>query len=170
MQLPCAVARLGRNFGSASEMLVALQVYGIDPLAGMRDGAGETPMEIVKDMLITHRIPGVYGMLQRMVMCLKAIATAVGMGDMSPIAQLVPHARRFLQSRALPARDLELASAGHEWRAQRVTPESAAVDAAVTTCSELAKDIARGEATRVQGLRAQPTTSWALSSSKPTLS
>ena len=63
-------------------------------------------------------------MLQRMCMCLKSVAAAVGVVDASPRKQLVPHARRWLLSRNLELRDLEAASAGREWRSRPVKPPS----------------------------------------------
>mgnify|MGYP006177143495 CR=1 FL=1 len=72
-------------------------------------------LDAARSVLTVHRIPGIWAMLQRMCICLRAVATAVGIADVSPIAGLVPTARRWLRSRKLSPRDLSAASAGKEW-------------------------------------------------------
>lgn len=106
------------SFGSPSEALAVLAMYGFDPFS--TDGSDAKALEVIKDMVTVRRLPGVWGMLLRMSQCLKSVATAVGMGDVSAISQLAPHARDYLFSRGLGLRDLVAASAGKEWRAQVV--------------------------------------------------
>ena len=105
------------DFGSPSEALAVLQSYGIDPFSGEE----VNPLKIIKEMFEVRRLPGTYGMLQRMCLCLKAVATSVGMGDCSATRELAPHARRWLRSCNMNLRDLDAASAGRDWRTKYVS-------------------------------------------------
>ena len=107
------------TFAGPSEALAVLAMYGFDPFSTAH-GKEVKALEVIKDMVKVRHLPGVYGMLRRMTQCLKAVATAVGVGDVSAISQLAPHARDYLRSRGLGLRDLRAASAGKEWRAQVV--------------------------------------------------
>jgi hypothetical protein len=75
---------------------------------------------MLRETLSVHHIPRACAMLLRMCLCLKAVATAVGLPDVSPRARLVPHATVWLRSRGLGVRDLTAASLGRDW--SRVSP------------------------------------------------
>ena len=107
------------DLGSLSQVTSGLLRYDYDIASAAR--LSESPLdalEACRDLMSFHRIPGTYALLQRMCMTLKGLARAVGMGDASPIAHLMPHARRWLRSEGKSMRDLAAAAGGREWQAR----------------------------------------------------
>ena len=67
------------DYGTPAQAMAALRLYGIDPFSGGEvDGAEEGVFELIKQLFEVRRVPGAYGMLQRMSLCLKGLGNAVG--------------------------------------------------------------------------------------------
>jgi len=115
------LASVDVNFGSLSQAVGGLRRYGLEPEEAAK--GAQSPMhalDATRNVLTMHRIPGVCAMLQRMCICLKAVATAVGLVDISPRTGFVPIARRWLENNGLGSRDLAAASAGRKWREEAI--------------------------------------------------
>ena len=106
------------HFGSPSQALAVFAMYGVDPFAEHKDG--KSPFEAFKDVITILHAPPSDGMLQRMSMCLRSVATAVGLNNVSVFTYMAPHARRWLRSRRLGLRDLQAASRGKAWHSKEV--------------------------------------------------
>ena len=113
------------DYGTPAQAMAALRLYGIDPFSGGEvDGAEEGVFELIKQLFEVRRVPGAYGMLQRMSLCLKGLGNAVGMMNLSLQYGFAAHARRFLAKHGYGPRDLDAAARGRPWASKAVESAS----------------------------------------------